>query len=328
MNNRSAHLLGKEQVRIEDRKIELADDQVLVRSMLAGVCDADLRIYKGLSWPDDLPSFEWLGHEGGGEVVEVGRKVREYKPGDKVMLFGPDNSWANYFTAPVRNLHPVPEGMDMEVACLGEPTAVGMFGVFHSGVEIGDDVVVAGLNFQGMIAVQGLKRKGAGRVIAVDYSRKHLDLARKLGADVVIDSTKTDARQEILELTKGAGADVTFLSCGYWNPRAEEYFMLCVDTVKDEGIFLSLPDLMGTLTVNLHRLHHHGIDVRFPALMHHGPAFRERWVPRVLRPVAQGLIDIKSLITARYPLEQADAAMKSFAEDLDHIKIVLETQAS
>lgn len=325
MKNRSAHLLGKESIRIEDRPIEVGEGEVLVKSHLAGVCDADLRIYKGLSWPEDLPSFEWLGHEGGGEVVDVGSKVREFKPGDKVMLFGPNNSWANYFTAPVRNVFRVPEGMDMELACLGEPTAVGMFGVFQSGVQLGDDVVVAGLNFQGMIAVQGLKKRGAGRVIAVDYSDKHLELASWLGADIVINSTRTDAKQEILDLTKGDGADVTFLSCGYWNPRAEEYFMLLVDVVKDEGVFLSLPDLMGTLTVNLHRLHHHAIDVRFPALMHHGPAFLERWIPRVLRPVAQGEIDIKSLITGRYPLEEAEKAMRSFNDDLDHIKLVLET---
>src|SRR5690606_8125717 len=122
-----------------------------------------------------------------------------------------------YFTAPVRNLHKVPEGMDLEVAYLGEPVAVGMFGVFHSGVEIGDDVVVSGLNFQGLIAVQGLKKKGAGRVIAVDYSDKHLELAKRLGADIVINSEKTDAKQEILNLTGGKGADVVFLSCGYWN---------------------------------------------------------------------------------------------------------------
>ena len=319
----AAQLVGPTGIRVVERDLNLGDDEVLVKTGLAGVCDADRRAYSGAYFPPDLPSFEWLGHEGGGEVVAIGNKVREFAIGDKVMLFGPNNSWAHYFKAPVRNLHPVPKGLDLDVAYLGEPVAVGMFGVFQSGVQLGDDVAVLGLNFQGLIAVEGLKKRGAGRVIAVDYSDAHLELARQRGADVTINTNDADARTAILDLTNGKGAHVSFLSCGYWNPRAEQYFNLAVDVVRDEGVFVSLPDIMAPITANLHRLHHHGIDVRFPALMHHSPAFLQQWVPRVMQPVADGLIDIKGLITASYPITDAPEAMRLFVEDEDQVKVVL-----
>lgn len=319
----AARLAGARRVELTQRELELAEDEVLVQTHQASICDADLRAYRGLYMPEDLPSFEFPGHEGGGRVVEVGSRVRRFKPGDFVMLFGPHNSMAPYFKAREDDLHLAPEGMDPSVAALGEPIAVGMFGVFQSNVQLGDQVVVTGLNFQGLIAVQGLKGRGARTVIAVDYSDAHLRLAQKLGADITVDTTRDDALAAILDLTHGRGADVVFHSCGYWNPRAEEYFNLSIQAVCDEGTLVSLPDMMGPITTSLHRLHHHGVEVRFPALMHHGPDFRRRWVPRVLRPVAEGLIQIKPLITASRRLEEVAEAFRLFDEDPDQVKVIL-----
>jgi threonine dehydrogenase-like Zn-dependent dehydrogenase len=323
MQSTSVFMPGDRQFELITRDLELADDEILIKTTQASICDADLRAWSGMHMPGDLPSFANIGHEGGGEVVEIGKKVREFQVGDKVIAFGPLNTWSHYFKGPVQNFMKVPEGLDMDIACLGEPVSVGMFGVFHSGVRLGDIAVVAGLNFQGMIAVQGLKRRGAHKVIAIDYNESHLELARKLGADVTLNTSTQDVRKEVLELTKGKGADTTLHSCGYWNPRTEEYFNLCIDITKDEGVLSTLPDMMSPITVGLHRLHHHAIDVRFNALMHHSPEFLRIWVPQLLRPVVQGEIDIKSLITGSYAMSEVNEAMKIFSEDEDHIKILL-----
>jgi threonine dehydrogenase-like Zn-dependent dehydrogenase len=312
-------------LKLIERNLELAEDEVLVKAYQSSICDADLRAWQGQFIPTDLhpTCFSLMGHEGGGEVVEIGSKVREFKVGDKVMLFAPDNSMSHYFKSKVKNLHKAPEGLDMELACLAEPICVGMFGVLESGIKLGDTVVVAGLNFQGQIIVEGLKKSGASKLIAVDYNESHLELAKKRGADIVINTEKENAKDIILELTKGKGVDLTFHSCGYWNPRTEDYFNMCIDVTRDEGIMNSIPDIMSPIKVNVHRFHHHALDIRFPALMHHSNEFRKTWIDRLMQPIVSGQIDIKSLISGSYPLSKIDEAMKTFNANPDLIKLLV-----
>lgn len=326
---------------LTDRDLELNDDEVLVETTQASICDADLRAWKGMSIPDDLPDgiFDYPGHEGAGVVVETGEKVREYEAGDRVMLFGPNNSFASHFKAPVESLQEAPDGISLELASLGEPASVGIYGVFRSGVQPGDDVLVAGLNFQGMIAVEGLKAKGASQVIAADYREPRLEAAKKRGADVVLNTESDDIGDRVNELTEynadesatghqsgDAGVDVSFHSCGYWNPHQEEYFDLCVANTRDEGIVVSIPDMMDPVTVDLHRIHHHGMEIRMPNLMHHGPEFLDRWVPRLMKPVVNGTLDVGSLVTSTYPLSRADEAMNRYDQDESQIKIALQPE--
>lgn len=318
------HLDGYRKVSVRSRDLgPLGDEEVLVQTHMASICDADLFCYLH-GTPTDYPSFEWLGHEGGGTVVKVGAKVLEFAEGDRVMLFGPWASFAPFFKAPVRSLHKAPAGLAPDLASLAEPTCVGLYGVFQSGVQPGDTVAVVGLNYQGLLAVQGLKLKGAHRVIAVDYNEAHLALAKKLGADILLNTTREEARKAIWDLTEGQGLDVAFHSCGYWNPRGEEYVQLCVDTVRTDGVMLTIPDPLLKWDVLWHRIHHYGIDLRFAALMHKGHEFRHHWVPKLLKPVQSGQIDVRSLITARYKMEEMPAAMADFETNLDHVKIILE----
>ncbi len=325
MKTTGAVLHSLKHVSMEERTLVLEEDEVLVQTYQASICDADLRAYRGLHLPTDLPlhAFVTLGHEGGGTVVETGSKVREFKPGDRVMLFGPAASMAHYFKAKADDLHPVPDGLDMQVACLGEPTAVGMFAVVETDVQLGDTVAVVGLNYQGLLAVQALKKRGAAKVIAIDYSDRHLEIAKNTGADIAINTNREDAFKRVEELTKGRLCDVAFHSCGYWNPRAEEYFGLAAELTKDEGTMISVPDIMSPIQVKLHRFHHHGITVKFPALMHHSPAFRKIWVPRLMRMVQEGRIDIRPLITGSYGIDETAEAIAEFDRDEDHVKIVL-----
>lgn len=321
-----------------ERELELANDEVLVQTARASICDADLRAWKGLTIPDDLPDglFEYPGHEGAGVVTETGNAVTDYRKGDEVMLFGPNNSFSTHFKAPSESLQKAPDGISLELASLGEPACVGIYGVFQSGVQPGDDVLVAGLNFQGLIAVEGLNKKGANQVIAADYREDRLEMAKKRGADVVLNTESDDISDEIEELTeynadkaaKGhqsgdAGVDVSFHSCGYWNPHQEDYFNLCVANTCDEGIVISIPDMMEPVTVDLHRIHHHGMEIRMPNLMHHGPEFLDRWIPRLMKPIVNGTIEVGSLVTSTYPISQADEAMKQYNEDDSQVKIAL-----
>jgi threonine dehydrogenase-like Zn-dependent dehydrogenase len=78
----------------------------------------------------------------------------------------------------------------MQIASLGEPVGYAMFSVLTCGVNLGDTAVVLGTGFAGLIMVQGLKKKSAYKVIAVDKSANKLALARQLGADVTLQMGK------------------------------------------------------------------------------------------------------------------------------------------
>lgn len=211
MKTLSALLEGKGNLSMVEKNLVIKEDEVLVKTFQASICDADLRAYRGLNMPNDLPPFLYLGHEGGGTVIEAGSKVREFKRGDRVMLFGPHSSFSNYFVANVKNLHKAPDDLNMKVASLGEPIAVGMYAVYEANVQLGDVVAVVGLNFQGLLAVQALKKRGASKVIAIDYSDKHLEIARNTGADLTINTTKEDPLKRIKEYTDKELCDIGFI---------------------------------------------------------------------------------------------------------------------
>jgi L-iditol 2-dehydrogenase len=99
--------------------------------------------------------------------VEVGKKVTDYKVGDKVIAFGWNNNYAEYFKTPAWQLQPVPEGLDMDIASLGEPVSCAMYSGLNCGVQLGDTVVVMGGGFAGQIIAQCAKKKGASLVAVV-----------------------------------------------------------------------------------------------------------------------------------------------------------------
>jgi L-iditol 2-dehydrogenase len=317
-------LTGPKTLRRETRRLATGPDEVIVETQSTSICDADLRAWRGKFMPEDLPSFEWIGHEGGGRIIEVGPEVSDLKLGDRVMCFGPTNAWARHFKAKQTQVLKMPAELSDEHGCLGEPTAVGLYAAYHTEVQVGDTVAVVGLNYQGLLAVKALKLKGAHRLIAIDYSDVHLGAARAAGADELINSTDNDPRARVAQITGGSLCDVVFHSCGYWNPNAENYFNLAADITRDEGRFVSVPDMMEPIRANLHRFHHHAISVKFPALMHHNPHYLRMWAPRVLRPVGQGLINPGQFVSERVPWSDLEEGMDLFARDPDQIKIVVQ----
>ena len=317
-------LQGERDIIWEERDLTPGEDEVLVKTHQTSICDADLRAFRGLHMPEDLPTFEYIGHEGGGIVTQVGSKVREFKEGDAVMVFGPHNTFAPYFKAKVDDLHAVPQGMEMDTACLGEPVYVGAYGAYEADPPLGSTVAVVGLNFQGLLAVQIYKKRGVGKLIAIDYSDKHLEIAKGFGADVCINTTKADAYAQVKELTGGKLCHLVFHSCGYWNPRFQEYFNLSRELTRDEGTLASVPDMMSPFTdFSFHRIHHHALTIKLPAAMHHSAAFRKIWVPKVMDMVMGAGIDVKPLITATYRIDEFQKAMEDFDKNPDHVKIRL-----
>ncbi|KUO64407.1 MAG: L-threonine 3-dehydrogenase [Gracilibacter sp. BRH_c7a] len=324
IKTKAALLEAAYNIYLVDRELECGDDEVIVKNHLIGICGSDKTFYRGQLPPKTAefrqePKFPfYLGHESGGTVVEVGSKVREYKVGDKVIAFGWNNNLAEYFKAKVWELQPVPEGLDMDIASLGEPIACAMYSGLNSQVQVGDQVVVMGGGFAGQIIAQVARLKGAAQVIVVDVLDGKLQLAKKLGASVVINAKKENAVEKVLELTKGIGADVVIEAAG-----SQESINMCTQMIKHNGKFVWYSWITQPVTLDISRWHDDGIEFINTCLVHHSWRERYVWTPPSLKPVIMGMIDIKTLITNEFPLADIKEAFDLVDKDDTAIKVIL-----
>ena len=213
--------------------------EALVKVHWVGVCGSDVHAYRGhqpfLSYP------RVLGHELGLEVVEVAAdNERGLRPGDratlepvvscgqcypcrhghpnaceKIQVLGvhADGGLQEYMTLPVKLLHKS-EILDYEALALVEPACIGAQAVNRGRVGPGDFVVVIGSGTIGTAVMQRARAKGA-TVTSGDILAWKLELARKLGADHVIDMNDVPrAVKEVRQLTSGAGASVVVEAVG------------------------------------------------------------------------------------------------------------------
>jgi propanol-preferring alcohol dehydrogenase len=216
----------------------IGDNDVLVKVKVCGVCFSDVKIWNGkaLQRPT-LPHI--LGHEISGTVSRVGRHVSSVAEGDRVIVYiydtcdkcmacrtGRDNhcinmgplvgfnrpgAFAEFISVPSKNVFKIPNDLDMTQAAL-LPDAV--ITPYHAIVEkaqvrFNDTAVVIGMGGLGLNSLQILKLLGA-RVFSVSRTEGKLDMARKLGADAVINSKSTDVTEETKRLTDGYGVDFVF----------------------------------------------------------------------------------------------------------------------
>lgn len=337
MKVRSAVLEGIKKVNLIERDIEPAPDQVLVKTHSASICLADVQMYrKGYYFHArrrEKPKYPILvGHEAGGTVVAVGSRVHEYKEGNRVILMHSPRvsgsitpgGMSDYWVAHPMEVVPAPEGMDMDMASLGETTCPFVYVVFRSGIKLGDTVAVTGANFIGQIVAQGLKKSGALSVTVFDDRDFRLDMAKKLGADNVFNTTRVNAYDVAMELTKGKGFDLVAQTAAYIDPTVEEYMNLATEIVRPMGILVFQGDFLHSITIdNFQRWHHESLDIRSVAFRHYTPQQVQVWTPDCLKVTNHGLIQIEPLITSTFPLEKVVEAFKLADEDPDQLKIVL-----
>ena len=328
MKVKGAYLAGVQNIEMRDRELCLEADEVLVKTHLAGICGTDKNFYEGIfpridgldtETRKDLAKPFFFGHEGGGTVVEAGHGVKSYRPGDKVISFAWIDTFADHFKAKVSDLESVPDGLDMDLACLGEPIGCAVYSGLQSNVQLGDTVAVFGMGFAGQIMAQVAKRKGAYRVIAVDVVDNKLNLARELGADVVINAGREDPVSVILEITAGKGVDVAVEMAG--TPAAVNQ---CTASVRHNGTLVFYSWITQDVCLNISRWHNNSLQIINTGLVHHSLQERQLWTPLALRPVIQGQLNLKPLITHRFALDNIVEAFETARTDPAAIKVVLE----
>ena len=320
---RAARLNKAYDIELIERELVCGEDDVIVKNHLMGICGSDKNFYRGLMPPQTAefrqpPEFPFLlGHESGGTVVAAGSRVSDYKVGDKVMAFGWNNNFADYFKASAFQLQPAPEGLDLDIVGLGEPTACAMYSGLHTGVQLGDTVVVMGAGYAGQIIAQCSRLKGAHQVIVVDVMNGKLELAKSLGADIVINSKEEDPVARVTEITGGRGADVVVEAAG-----TAESFNAASAMIRHNGKFVFYSWVTTPITLNISRWHDDGLEFINTCLVHHTWQQRYVWVPDTMRPIIQGAVNIKPLITHELKLDDIKEGFDLADQDDAAIKIV------
>ena len=309
---------------------EIQAGEVLIKVETALVCGTDIKTYKR-GHPvliKEVPSG--FGHEFSGTIYKVGRNVRRFMPGDRVVAANSapcmdcyycniaeynfcenlnllNGAFADYIKVPEQivkhNLHILPEHLSFEEAAFTEPLANVVLGIEKSDIKPGQTVGIIGLGPIGLMFVRLAKLKGAV-VIAGGRNPVKLNLAKEFGgADEIINLTETnDPRQAFMELTpEGKGLDHVIEAVGL-----PELWEKVIGLVRKGGTV----NLFGgckagtTVTLDTRRMHYDGIKIISP--FHHTP--KHFW--ESLQLISAGLVDVKKLISHRMPISQIDEAIE------------------
>lgn len=319
--------------------------EAVIRVTLTTICGTDLHIVRG-EYP--VKSGLVIGHEPVGVITELGAGVSGYEIGDRVLVgaitpcgqcrgclsghwaqcgHGADyealGGWrfgntingaqAEYLLVPhaQANLAKIPDELtDEQVVLLADIASTGFSGAESGGVKIGDSVVVFAQGPIGLCAAIGAKLMGASLVIGVDGDEARLEMARKMGVDVVLDYRETDVLAEIKKLTDG-GADVAIESLG-----TQETFENCLRSLRPAGTLSSLGVYSGKLQVPYDSFAAGIGDYRIVTTLCPGGKERMR---RLMEMVKSGRVDLTPLITHRFSLDEIAEAYRVFGDRLEGV---------
>ena len=248
----------------------------IVKPLAVAPCTSDIHTV----WEGAIGEREnlILGHEGCGEVVEVGSLVKDFKAGDRVLIPAITPDWnsleaqggfamhsggmlggwkfsnfkdgvfADYchVNDADGNLALIPDGMSLEQACMmSDMVPTGVMGAELADIRFGDSVLTIGIGPVGLMAVAAANLRGAGRIIAVGNRQVCRDLARTYGATDSISYRNGPIDEQVLAMTQGKGVDRVIISGGNTDTFAEAIKVLKPGGVLSNVNYLGSGDTIG-----------------------------------------------------------------------------------
>ena len=334
---------------LDDKPIpDVGSNDALIRITTTTICGTDIHILKG-EYP--VAKGLTVGHEPVGVIEKLGANVQGYVEGQRVIAgaicpsgysnacldglhsqdgqsgahglkplggwrFGNtiDGAQAEYLLVPdaMANLAPVPDGLtDEQVLMCPDIMSTGFAGAESANIKIGDTVVVFAQGPIGLCATAGAKLKGATTIIVVETIPERIEMAKRVGADIVIDFKKADPVDEIMRVTNGRGVDVAIEALGL-----QSTFESCLRVLKPGGTLSSLGVYADDLTIPLAAFHAGLGDHKIITSLCPGGKERMR---RLMNVIASGRIDLEPLVTHRFRLEQIEEAYELFANQRDGV---------
>lgn len=334
---------------LDDKPVpEVGPLDALIRITTTTLCGTDIHILKG-EYP--VTKGLTVGHEPVGLIEKLGRAVEGYREGQRVIAgaitpsghsaaclcgcpsqdgagtrhgFRTMGGWrlgntldgaqAEYLLVPdaMTNLAPVPDGLtDEQILLCPDVLSTGFSGAESGGVRIGDTVAVFAQGPIGLCATAGARLMGATRIIAVETVPERQAMARRMGADAIVDFGLSDPVDEILRLTDGRGVDVAIEALG-----RQATFEAALRVLRPGGTLSSLGVYSEALTIPLASfaagLGDHTIRTTLC------PGGKER-MRRLMSVVAAGRVDARALVTHRFRLDDIEAAYDLFANQRDGV---------
>ncbi len=342
--------LNEPRLRVEEVRLpDPGPDQVIVKEFFSGICHSQLHEIHGTTGP--RTDHILLGHEATGTVVAAGKDVRHVKEGDNVWvtfinrnpsfageptkrwsLALPDGqqawsydvfTWADHTIAQQRFVVPMPPSARKDVtAIIGCAVPTGFGSVYYTaGVRAGQSVAVFGAGGVGLSAIAGARIVGASPIIAVDLREEKLALAKKMGATVAINASVEDPVARIRELTRRddrfdingdpvAGVDFAFDCIG-----AAATMRQILPAVRPSvlgaptggtAVLVGIPVGKTDLDTNDLMMN----EKKYIGSMA-GSCQPERDFPALLRWFEAGALDLDTLVTRRFKLDQINEAFEA-----------------
>jgi len=336
---KAAVLHGIHDMRVEDVPVPQVTPErdVLVRIRSVGVCGSDVHFFeRGIIGKYPLKEPTIMGHEAAGEVVEVLDEARGLRPGDRVtiepgytcrrcefcrsgrynmcrevvFLAAPPvhGAFAEYLAWPSDFLFRLPDALSLDEGAMLEPLAVGLWAAKRGGVRPGDTVAVLGAGPIGLLTMQSAIAAGATRAIVSDLEAGRLELAAKLGATDTTNASETDAEAAIMDLTGGRGVDVAFECAG-----AVPTLQMALRVARNGGTvqIVGMPAEQHP-QIPLYEIINRELDLR--GLFRYANCY-----PPAIALVESGRIDVASLVTHHFALDETPGAMTFVHERRDGV---------
>ena len=327
---------------------EIGPLDALIKITTTTICGTDIHILKG-----EYPVAKGLtiGHEPVGVIEKIGSEVTGFREGQRVIAgaitpsgysnaclsgyhsqdgagtkhgWKPMGGWkfgntidgcqAEFVCVPAAmvNLSPVPDGLtDEQVLMCPDIMSTGFSGAESGDIRIGDMVAVFAQGPIGLCATAGAKLKGASTIITVDSVHERLAMSRKLGADFTVDFKKVNPVEEILRITEGRGVDVAIEALG-----TQETFQAALRVLRPGGTLSSLGVYSTDITIPLGAFAAGLGDHKIITTLCPGGKERMR---RLMEVIASGRVDLRSLVTHRFKLDDIEKAYELFSHQRDGV---------
>lgn len=346
---KAAIFVERNRILLDDKPVpDVGPLDALVRVTTTTICGTDVHILRG-EYP--VARGLTVGHEPVGVIEKLGSAVRGYKEGQRVIAgaitpsghsyaslagdhaqcgagtahgYKPIGGWrfgntidgcqAEYVLIPdaMANLAPIPDGLsDEQVLMCPDIMSTGFGGAQSGHIKIGDTVAIFAQGPIGLCATAGAHLMGATTIIGIDTVPERLAMAKKMGADHVVDFKAADPAKEVMRLTDGRGVDVAIEGLGQ-----QQTFEWALRVLRPGGTLSSLGVYSGDLRIPL--------DAFAAGLGDHTivttlcPGGKER-MRRLMAVVQSGRLDLRPLVTHRFKLDQIESAYDLFSHQRDGV---------
>jgi alcohol dehydrogenase len=344
---------GKDRIAVEEvPKPKPRAGEAVIRVTTTTICGTDVHIVRG-EYP--VKPGLVLGHEPVGVIEELGPGLEElYSIGQRVIVgaitpcgqcfyclngvhsqcgggiggwrFGNtiNGAWAEYLLVPDAraNLALIPKNLtDEDVVLCPDIFSTGLSGAESGNIRVGDAVAVFAQGPIGLCATVGAKLKGASLIIGVDSNDERLAVARRLGANVTLNTQNGDPVPEIKRLTEGRGVDVAIEALG-----RQETFENALRAIRPGGTLSSLGVYSGKLVAPYEAFYAGLGDQKIVTTLCPGGKERMR---RLMTMVENRRVDLTALVTHKFALDQIQEAFDLFSHQRNGVlKVALYPDAT